>query len=136
MTNLASLVIQWLAVHLPVQSHRFDPQSRRIPHDVGRLSPTAPQLLRPHALESVPCSNRSHCTGSPRSTKESSPRSPQLEKTHVQQWRPSAATIKEKKDAKLYWLPPPLIHLPYSSAVFLQISPHFSYCHWQQHRYN
>ena len=34
----ASLVDQWLRIHLAVQGHQFDPWSRKIPHDAGQLS--------------------------------------------------------------------------------------------------
>ena len=34
--------------------------------------------------------------GSPRTQMKSSPHSPQLEKAHVQQWRPNAAKNKNK----------------------------------------
>ena len=34
----ASLVMQWLRIHLPVQGHRFEPWSRKIPHAAEQLS--------------------------------------------------------------------------------------------------
>ena len=33
------LVVQWLRIHLPMQGHRFDPWSGKIPHAVGQLKP-------------------------------------------------------------------------------------------------
>ena len=53
------------------------------------------QLLKPARLEPMLSSKRSQCT----STK-SSPRSPQLEKAHAQQWGPNAAKNKFKKKKK------------------------------------
>ena len=39
-----SLVVQWIKTHLPMQEHRLDPWSGKIPHAVGQLS-ACPQLL-------------------------------------------------------------------------------------------
>ena len=36
-----SLVVQWLRIHLPMQGHRFNPWSRKIPHASEQLSPCA-----------------------------------------------------------------------------------------------
>ena len=41
----------------------------------------------------------SRCTAT-----KSSPRSPQLEKSHAQQWRPNAAKKKEKPQLHCYWI--------------------------------
>ena len=43
-----SLVVWWLGICLPMQRHRFDPWSRKIPHVMGRLSrcTTTPKLMR------------------------------------------------------------------------------------------
>ena len=37
----ASLVAQWLRIHLPMQGHGFEPWSRKIPHAAEQLSPCA-----------------------------------------------------------------------------------------------
>ena len=34
----ASLVVQWLRIHLPVLGHGFDPWSGKIPHAAEQLS--------------------------------------------------------------------------------------------------
>ena len=51
------------------------------------------QLLKPVCLEPVLRNKRSPCT-----VTKKSPRSPQLEKTRVQQWRPNAAKNKQTKN--------------------------------------
>ena len=37
----ASLVAQWLRIRLPVQGHRFEPWTGKIPHASEQLSPFA-----------------------------------------------------------------------------------------------
>ena len=37
----ASLVAQWLRIHLPMQGTQFEPCSGKIPHAVEQLSPCA-----------------------------------------------------------------------------------------------
>ena len=53
-----------------------------------------PQLLKPTCLKLVLCNMKSHHNEKPVLQLENSPGLPQLEKTHVQEWRPSAATNK------------------------------------------
>ena len=47
----ASLMAQWLKICLPIQGHRFDPWSRKIPHSTGQLTLSAtntePSFLEP-----------------------------------------------------------------------------------------
>ena len=56
-----------------------------------------PQLLKPARLEPVLHNKRSHGDEKPVHRNKSSPRSPQLEKAHAQQWRPNAAKNKFNK---------------------------------------
>ena len=106
-----SLVAQWLRICLPVQGTRVqslvreDPTCHRATKPVSHnywicaLEPTRRnywarvlQLLKPMRLEPVlhgKLQMRSPCT-----TTKSSPRSPQLEKAHVQQRRHNAAKNK------------------------------------------
>ena len=44
MDHRTSLVIQWLRLHLPMQGHRFNLWSRKIPHGTGQISPPQLQL--------------------------------------------------------------------------------------------
>ena len=37
--SLDSLVSQWIGICLPIQGHRFNPWSRKIPHAMEQLSP-------------------------------------------------------------------------------------------------
>ena len=72
-------MVQWLRIRLPMQGHRFEPWSRKIPHAAEQLglcatttepvlySPCAtttevcvPQLLKPTHLEPMPCNKRRH----------------------------------------------------------------------------
>ena len=84
--------------------HVFDRWSGRIPRAAGQLTPRA-QLLRPSAAAAETCVPKSLrlATREAHSPQlESSPRSPQSEKAHTQQQRPSAVKNKsisgEKKD--------------------------------------
>ena len=73
----ASLVAQWLRIHLPMRGHGFEPWSGKIPHAAEQLSL---------------CITREATTmRSPRTAMKSSPQSPQLERARVQQQRPNAA---------------------------------------------
>ena len=68
----ASLVVQWLRIHLTVQG--FNPWSRKIPHASRQLSPCALepaghnswahalQLLKSMCLEPALCNKGSHCS--------------------------------------------------------------------------
>ena len=129
MTYLASLVSQWLGVRLPVQSHRFHPWPRRIPHDVGQPSPSIPGLLRPRTLESVLCNEGSHHNEPTPRNRVWSPLTAARESPHVAM---KTQRSQNQKDARFYWLSPSLLQLQYSFAVFLKIFPNVSYCHWQQ----
>ena len=96
-----SLVAQWLRIRLPVQGTWVRSLVQEDPTCRGATKPVrhnywarVPQLLKPTRLE--PCSATREATAmrSPRTTKKSSPRSPQLEKARVQQWRLNAAKNK------------------------------------------
>ena len=94
----ASLVVQWLRIHLPMQG-TFDPWSRKIPHATEQLSLCAkywPVWERLGATTAEPrlCNKRSHCREKPVITMKSNPQSPQLERAQIQQWRLSAAWNK------------------------------------------
>ena len=109
----ASLVAQWLRIRLPVQGTwvralvREDPTCRGATKPVHHsywacaLEPVSHnywahvlQLLKPAHLEPVLCNKRSHCNEKPAPQRRVAPRSPQLEKAHVQQRRPNAAKSK------------------------------------------
>ena len=101
----------------------IDPWSGKIPHTTEQLSPcattTEPALQSPgpanhwaHALTCQSLCALSLCsatreastTRSPRAAAKSSPRLPQLEKAHVQRWRPSTAKKKfQKYHKKVDW---------------------------------
>ena len=69
-----SLVAQWLGICLPIQGHKFDPWSKKIPHAAGQLS------LHDRTTETV---------------------QGQLEKAHTQKQRPTAVkTQKTKKPTR------------------------------------
>ena len=96
MTQGTSLVVQWLRICLPIQGTWVQSLVWEDPTCHGAIKPVChnycarvPQLLKPTRLEPVLCNKRSPCT-----TTKSSPHSPQLEKAHVQQWRPNAANNK------------------------------------------
>ena len=110
----ASLVVQWLRIRLPMQGTRVwalvreDPTCRGATKPVRHnywacaLEPTShnywackPQLLSPRTYS--PCSTTREATTmrSPCTATKSSPRSPQLEKAHAQQWRPNTAKNKQ-----------------------------------------
>ena len=112
----ASLVVQWLRIHLPMQGTRVrvlvweDPTCRGVTKPVCpnywacALEPAShnywahvPQLLKPLHLEPVLCNKRSHPVRSLCTTTKSSPDSLQLEKAHAQQRRPNTAPQKNKK---------------------------------------
>ena len=56
--NRASLVVQWLRIHLPMQG-TLEPWSRKIPHAMEQLSPRA-TTTEPTRLEPVLRNKRSH----------------------------------------------------------------------------
>ena len=111
--NWPSLVIQWLRICLQIKGTwvlsliQEDPTchgaTKPMHHSywVHALEPMScnywawmPQLLSPHALEPLICTEeppqREACTAQ----LESSPQLPKLEKAHVQQWEPSATKNK------------------------------------------
>ena len=83
----ASLVAQWLRIHLPMQGTRVKPWSGKIPYAVEQLSlcattsePTqhnyracTAQLLKPVHVEPVLCNKRRHCNKKPVHHKEEQP---------------------------------------------------------------
>ena len=73
--------------NLPARGHRFDPWSWKIPHAVEQQSLCA-KTTEPVLLELVLPNEK------PRHSKEEWPLLSQLEKAHVQQWRPSTAVNK------------------------------------------
>ena len=111
-----SLVAQWLTIRLPTQGTRVrslvreDPTCRRATKPVHHnywactLEPAShnhwahvPQLLKPTCLEPMLCTSttrKATATRSLRTTTKSSPRLPQVEKAHTQQWRPNATKNK------------------------------------------
>ena len=76
------LVVQWLRILLPVQGTRVWCLVWEDSTWCGATKAHVPQLLKPA------------CSRARALQQESSPLSPQLEKTHAQQWRPSAAKKK------------------------------------------
>ena len=85
-TCWASLVVQHLRTHLPMQGHGFNPWSVKI---LQNNEAQVLQLLKPTCLEPELCNNRSHHNEKPQL--ESNPYSLQLDKVYMQQQRPSAA---------------------------------------------
>ena len=81
--NWTSLVVQWLRIHLPMQGHRFDPWSRKIPH--VRTTKLVHRNYWACVIYS-PCSaTREALTmRSPRTPMKSGLCSPQLEKAQMQ----------------------------------------------------
>ena len=80
------------------RGHGFEPWSRKIPHAAEQLSPcaiiTEPMCHNYWSLHAWSlCSTAREATAmrGPSPATKSSPRSPQLEKAHVQQRRPNAA---------------------------------------------
>ena len=125
-----SLVVQWLRIHLPMQGTwvralvQEDPTCRGATKPVCHnywacsLEPEShnywahmPQLLKPQHLETVLHNKRSHRNEKPAHATKSSPRSLQLEKAGVQQWRPNTAKNKNNQKKKktppvsIMWLP-------------------------------
>ena len=115
--NKTSLVAQWLRIRLPMQGTQVralvqeDPTCRGTTKPVRHnywacaLEPVSYnywacvlQLLKPTCLEPVLCNKRSHHNESPRTTTMSSPRSPQLEKACMQQWRANTARKEGRKE--------------------------------------
>ena len=81
-----SMVVHGWQSTCQCRGHRFSPWSRKTPHASEQLSPwtTATEDWAPRAFAPQQ-KMRSPCTAV-----TSSLRSPQLEKAHAQQWRPSA----------------------------------------------
>ena len=101
------------------RGHRFEPWSGKNPHARRATKPVRhnywacalepashnywarmPELLKPARLDPVLHNKRSHRNEKPRPTMKSSPCSPQLEKTRLQQRRPNTAKNKLKKKKK------------------------------------
>ena len=83
------------------REHGFSPWSEKIPHATEQLSPwattTKPVCCNswsPCALKPVLCNRDATTMRSPDTATQSSPRSSQLEKAHMQQQRPSRAKNK------------------------------------------
>ena len=97
-----SLVVQWLRIHTPVQGTGV---RSLIWEDSTCLRATKPVWCNSwavchnhwslHTLEPVLCNKRRHCNQKPVHSKEEQS-SPQLEKAHLQQLKPSAAKNKQK----------------------------------------
>ena len=94
----ASLVAQWLRIHLPMQGTQVRALAREYPTCRRATKPVhhnywahMPQLLKPVHLEPVLRNKRSHPVRSLCTATKSSPRSPQLEKACAQQRRPNTA---------------------------------------------
>ena len=109
----ASLVAQWLRIHLPMQGTQVRALVRGDPTCHGATKPMrhnywacalepashnywahVPQLLKPTRLEPVLHNKRSHHNEKPATATKSSPCSPQLEKASAQQQRPNTAKNK------------------------------------------
>ena len=86
----ALLAVQWLEFALQCRGHWFDPWPGTIPHAIEQLSPCATIAEAAH-LEPVLWNKRSHRKEKPDHHRKNSPHSPQLEKAHTLQWRPSTA---------------------------------------------
>ena len=111
----ASLVAQWLRIHLPMQGTqvralvREDPTCRGATKPVRHnywacaLGPVCHSCWSPCAWS--PCSATRETTAmrSPHTATKSSPRSPQLEKACAQQWRLNAAKINSLKQKKFFF---------------------------------
>ena len=84
---------QGLRTCLPVQGTWFHPWSRRVPHCevgvVGSNQARGPPLLN-LCPEPVRHNQRTHHIKKPARQNDEGPHLPQLEKSHAQQWRPSA----------------------------------------------
>ena len=94
----ASLVAQWLRIHLPMQGTRGRALVQEDPTCRGATKPVrhnywgrVPQLLKPARIEPVLRNKSSHRNEEPAHATKSSLRSPQLEKACAQQGRPNAA---------------------------------------------
>ena len=115
----ASLVVQWLRIHLPMQGTRVqalvweDPTCRRAAKPVHRnywaytlelashnYWARVPQLLKPALLETMLPKREATAMRSPCTATKSSPSSQQLEKVHTQQQRPNTAKNKLKNKTK------------------------------------
>ena len=83
--------------HLQCREHGSDPWSRKIPHAEELLSLCATTTEPDWVLQTEACARaprEATTVRSPHTATESNPHSPQLEKAHVQQWRPSTAKNK------------------------------------------
>ena len=83
-----SLVVQWLRIYLPTQETELQSLVQEEP-TCHKATKPASHNYRAYILESMPCNKRTHCS-----------ETPQLEKVHVKQQRPSAAKNKLKKKKK------------------------------------
>ena len=90
-----SLVAQWLGIHPPMQGTQVQSPAREDSTCHG-----AAKLMRsywsPRTLEPMLSTTKVTAVRRPSTATRSSPRSPQLERARVQQWRPSAAKHKYK----------------------------------------
>ena len=95
----ASLVVQWLRICLPMQGTQVQSLIQKIPHAADQRSPRAttiePELQSPGAAATEAWVPQSPCSTAREATAVRSPRSPQLEKAHTQQRRPSTAQINK-----------------------------------------
>ena len=73
----ASLVVQWLRIHLPMQGTQVPPPVGEDPHASEQLTPcattTETALWSPGSLEPVPCNERSHRSEKPTHHNEEEP---------------------------------------------------------------
>ena len=102
----ASLVVQWLGIHLPMQGIWIDSWFGKTPNAARQLSPWA-TTTEAHGPESL-------CSTAREATAMRSPHSPQPEKASMQQCRPSVAKIKSINvflkrvlDREMLWMPMP-----------------------------
>ena len=102
----ASLVVQWLRIHLPMQGTRVWSLVQEDPTCCGATKPVHHNYwvcALEHASHNYwslcaqsLCSTTREATAmrSPHTARKSSPHSPQLEKARMQQWRPNTAKNK------------------------------------------
>ena len=72
-TTGASLVVQRLKIHLPVQGHGLDSWSKKIPHAAGQLSPWAATTEVCASRACAPLPREANTGRSPHNAMESSP---------------------------------------------------------------
>ena len=83
---------QWLRIRLPMQGTQVRALVQEDPTCHGATKPVG-HTTEAH-MPRAPCSATREATAMPVHCMKSSPHSPQLEKTHVQQRRPKAAKNK------------------------------------------